>query len=262
MPWRIWPLAMILLIWSQPSEAFVSYLWQYLQQYQLGIEYSQSFDRVRLEYATDLDLSERDDCVFSEDNPDELRCRIDMQAGQSSGYGIFLSQAFERQGDFHLTFDLGFNIRYLDGVLAKERSELLQENGLPLNKASFSLVSLIALPYIQFGYTPLTRFPDILVSIGPAFQTALGQVQINDEKRDVVVALTSGVIGYVELELVLWRFGKGAFSLYAAMDKAGNESTPFFPEDLQHIEDIQAEFQRGTGGQFNGFGAKLLLSWP
>lgn len=247
---------------SSSSQAFVSSVWKYIKQYQLGIEYSQSIDQVRMSYETDRNDAVRRDCEASSDHAEQELCSLTMLAGKSSGYGIFLQQAFKRKRNFHFAVDLGFNFRYLHGGTMPEDELQLKQDAYPVTHASFSLVSFIALPYIQLGYTPKSRFPDILVSIGPSLQTAFGKVTINEQSRNVVVALSSHAVGYAELEVVLLRFGKGAFSLYAAVDKAGAESTPFFPDDLEDIRDIKAGFRRGTGGQLNGFGAKLLLNWP
>ncbi|WP_141734014.1 hypothetical protein [Oligoflexus tunisiensis] len=250
------------LLVSQQCFAFIDAMRNYFNKYQVGIEYSHSFDHINLTYKTPAMDSIPESCINDDEDPTEQTCSLGLAAGQSSGYGLFLQQAFRRDGDFYFDFDINFTARYLSGGLLKEETEKLQSEGVPLYQAQVDLLALIALPYIKIGYTPSTGFPDIFLSLGPSFQAALGKVTLNEESRNVAVALSSGTVGYTELELVFLRFGEGAFSLYASQDHTGRNGTPFYPNVLEGITDVKAGFQRGQGGSFFGFGAKLLLNWP
>lgn len=248
---------------AQVSYGFFSGIWNYVSQYQLGLEYSRSFDRLRLDYTTGYNAGLLDSCAPEDEQSERLACSVDMIAGSSSGFGIFLQRAFERRSNFHLRFDINLNLRYLNGQVTESEAERLQADGLPLTTASFDLASFILLPYIQVGYTPAGRFPDFLLSMGPAIQAVVGEARIGESRQDVATIVTSNWVGYTELEMVVLRFGKGAFSLYAARENVGREGTPFFRDiEDEDITDINVRFQRGTGGNLFGFGAKLLLNWP
>jgi hypothetical protein len=248
--------------WSSSCYAIFGAIWDYVRQYQLGLEYSQSTDGLRLSYRTDYQGSYPIQCTRVLDEPAEQVCTQDIVAGQSSGLGLFLQSAFKRQGDFYFSMDLNLSARYLNGEIDETEQATLEAQGLPLTQASFELASLVVLPYVKLGYTPTSSFPDLLLSFGPALQAAVGQATLNGERRDVAVALASRAVGYVEFEAVLWRFGDGALSLYASEASTGGESTPFFPEVFDDIRQVRASTRSQTSGDVLGYGVKLLLNWP
>ncbi|MCX6127064.1 MAG: hypothetical protein NTV34_20265, partial [Proteobacteria bacterium] len=181
------------------------------------------------------------------------------------GFGIFLQRAFKRQGFWYFDYDVGFGARYLSGGLRKQDEGL---QGLPLKTARFSLLSGVAKPYIQFGITP-DRWPDVLVSIGPALQIAAGSVAINDKSERVVIGTSSytGPMslwhGFFELELVLKRFGEGAFSVFTSQDFSGNgEGTKLYPKDIDGMSNVRGTFSHRVGGAAFGFGLKLVTTLP
>jgi hypothetical protein len=176
-----------------------------------------------------------------------------------------LHKAFKKQGFFYFDWDVSFGARYLNGELPPEERSL---SGLPLKKASFSLGAAVMKPYIQFGVTP-DRFPDILISMGPAIQMAMGSVSINDKSESVAVGTSSvtgpmSVIqGFFALELVLRRFGDGAFSLIAMRDVTGHgNGTKIYPKEVDGMRDFRGTFSRSVGGMAFGFGLKLVTPWP
>jgi hypothetical protein len=123
-------------------------------------------------------------------------------------------------------------------------------------------------PYVQFGITP-ERWPDILISMGPALQVALGSVAINNHAENVAVGTSSvtgpmSVIrGFLAIELVLKRFGDGAFSLIASQDVSGHgRGTKIYPKDIDEMSNFRGTFRRSEGHVAFGFGLKLVTPWP
>ncbi len=259
-------LALAPLFAATPAFGFFSEIWGYLKQYQLGIDYTSSYDRVDATYDTDLVNGQPGaGCGTNADGPTRQTCTVSMEAGRSSGYGIFLQQAFKRQGFFYFKPDVGFGARYLEGGMSDEAKKQSEESGLPLDELRFSMAALVVKPYLRFGITPQGRFPDLLLSLGPAAQVGIGNVTVNDEKEDVAMATSSGsfVTGFVELEAVFWRFGDGALSVFTSQDYSGDgEGTKFYPKAVDGMDNFRANFSRSVGGGFFGFGAKLVLNWP
>ncbi|MCX6119160.1 MAG: hypothetical protein NT027_16605 [Proteobacteria bacterium] len=251
--------------YSHVSNAFISQTIQYVSQYQLGIDYSNSQDYVNLKYKTDAGSSVPATCTRDSADPTKKICSVGMVGGSSSGFGIFLQRAFKKQGFWYFDYDVGFGVRYLNGKTAKQDDAL---TGLPLKKASFELGAVLAKPYIQFGITP-EKWPDILLSLGPAMQVAIGKVKINDRTESVVFGTSSyaGPMslwrGFFEAEIVLKRFGDGAFSLFSSSDLTGQgEGTKVFNGDVDGMSDFRGAFSRNVGGGVFGFGLKLVTIWP
>ena len=99
-------------------------------------------------------------------------------------------------------------------------------------------------------------------------QMAIGKMTINDQSENVAVGTSSvsgpmSVIhGFFALELVLRRFGDGAFSLIASNDLTGNgRGTKIFPHDVDGMSDFHGSFSRNVDGMAYGFGLKLVTAW-
>src|SRR5690606_22850438 len=124
--------------------------------------------------------------------------------------------------------------------------------GLPLRELEFQLVSFIIKPYVQIGVTPARTWPDVLLSLGPALQLGVGTVKVNDEKESVAVATSSSLLsGFAELEIVFWRFGDGALSIFTSTDSTGSgRGTEFFPKEVDGMKDFRADFSRSVAGNF------------
>lgn len=250
---------------ASPSYAFMGTVWNYVSQYQLGVDYSNSIDYVSLTYSTPAAGGVPSSCHTDTNDPSRKRCSAGMIGASSNGWGVFLEKAFKKQGSYYLDWDVGFGARYLSGQLPDKDSA---KDGLPLKYASFSLAAFVARPYVQIGITP-EFWPDVLVSVGPALQVAIGNVAINDETKNVVVGTSSWtgpmsvINGFFALEVVLRRFGDGAFSLIASQDFTGNgEGSQIYPGEVDGMSDIRGSFKRNVGGMAYGFGLKLVTPWP
>jgi hypothetical protein len=253
------------LFYPATSFAFVSQIGSYLNQYQVGIDYANSIDRVNVSYDTSSAGGEPKSCGILSSDPSKMRCEVGMVGGSSNGWGVFLQPAFKKQGFFYLNWDVSFGARYLSGALPKAEQSL---SGLPMRKASFSLGAVVMKPYVQFGITP-DRWPDILISMGPAVQAAAGTVSINDKAERVMVGTSSlsgpmSVIhGFFALELVVRRFGEGAFSFILSRDVTGSgRGTKIYPKSIDGMSNFRGAFSRKVGGMAYGFGLKLVTPWP
>lgn len=241
------------------SISFLGAAWDYVKQYQVGIDYSSSRNSVDASYETARTTPLGEPCSEVNGDASKKRCRVSIEGGRSSGYGLFLQQAFKRQGTFYFKPDLGFGVRYLAGA-AK-----LSEADAPLKSLNFSLLATIVSPYIQFGVTPLSPFPDVFMSVGPSVQVAAGTVSVNGEKEKVALLTSSGnlVGGFFEFEVVFWRFGDGALSIDYSSDVTGSgRGTKLYPKDIDGMSDFRANFSHEVDGQYLGFGLKLVTPWP
>lgn len=251
--------------YATPSLALFSEIYSYVNKYQVGIDYSNSTDRVDLSYDMAAASSLPDTCQLVEGDSSRQRCQVGMFGGSSNGWGVFLQPAFKKQGFFYGSWDVSFGARYLSGELpAKERAL----SGLPLRNASFSLGAVVMKPYVEFGITP-ERWPDILISMGPAVQVAYGTVNLNDQPEKVLVGTSSVtgpmslIHGFFGLEIVLRRFGEGAFSFMLSRDVTGSgRGTKIYPKNIDGMSDIRGAFSRQIGGMAFGFGLKLVTPWP
>lgn len=249
---------------ESPALALVNDVWDYVKRSQLGVDYSNSIDRVDLSYEVPTAGVIPGSCKVTSDGGSK-RCSVKMLGGFSNGWGVFLQPPFKRQGYFYFDWDVGLGVRYLNGALQDEDRNV---DGLPLSDAKFSLLAAVIRPYIQFGVTP-EGLPDLLISVGPALQVALGTVTINGE-REVVMAGTSSftgplslIQGFFAIETVVYRFGDGAFSLMASHDATGHgQGTEIYPADIDGMSDFRANFRRDVGGLAFGLGLKLVTPWP
>lgn len=258
----------LLLLRTSVAFALVSEVVNYVKQYKIGIDYTSSHDSMALSYQTDATSGVPKSCALVSGDSSKMRCSVNMSAGRNSGsgFGLFLQHAFKKQGFWYFDYDVSFGGRYLSGqVQASDESK----DGLPLRNAKFSLGAFVTKPYIEFGITP-DKWPDILISVGPALQVAAGTMTIND-KSEKVVAGTSSYLGlmslwhgFLEVELVLKRFaGDGAFSLFFENDYTGSgEGTKIYPKGIDNMTDFKGAFSHSVGGMAYGFGLKLVTPWP
>lgn len=254
-----------LLVSAAPSYAAFGELWNYVSQFQVGIDYSNSIDHVDLSYETTALDYVPASCAVSEAGPRVKRCSVGMVGGASNGWGVFLERAFKKKGLFYLDWDLSVGTRFLTGELPGDQKSL---DGLPLRRAGFSLVAFVMKPYLQLGVTP-DFWPDVLISMGPAVQFAAGNVTINDDVANVAVGTSSVtgpmsiINGFFALEIVLKRFGEGSFSLIASQDVTGHgQGSEFFPRDVDGMSNFKGTFQHSTSGLAYGFGLKLVTPFP
>jgi hypothetical protein len=262
---RRFAIAALLLLLPTRAFALFSELTDYLKQYEVGIDYENSYDSVDASYLTSKPgAGVTKGCVDAPAYQGKERCTVAMTGGSSSGFGLFLQQAFKRQGNFYFNADIGFGVRYLNGEASSADLAQAKANNLPLKQLSFSLAALVIKPYLTVGITPASKYPDLLLSFGPAAQLAVGKVSVDGQTQDVGMATSSETLNaFFQLEVVLWRFGKGALSLFHAADLSGDGAgTKFYPKSIDGMDDIRADFDRKVDGGVFGLGVKLLLNWP
>ncbi len=234
------------------SLGYSNSLWNYLRQYQVGISFAPVTDSIRIRY-------EVENSNYSETKTESLS-QTDTGFSQCNGCGFFLQQAFKRQGNFYFNADLGLEVR----ALQIERENDTKYASSTIENASVSLYGGVVRPYIQFGLTPPRNLPDFLISIGPVYQLLWGSVSINDETHHTGISgipagKKTGLTGFLELELVLIRFGDGALSLFKSTSNASDNdfsSNNFFPKTVDNMTNFAATFSR------NSSGIKLILNWP
>ncbi len=252
-------------IFSEVSSASV---FDYLNGYNLGIDSISSSDNVHVTYERDYSGAPSKNCSVNADDQTKMTCNVYLQGGRGGGflseylkgYGVFLQQPFKRQGLYYFGYDVGFGLRVLKGAL----SERDAEETAPLTSLSFQMYGVAAYPYIQFGITPAQTWPDFLISIGPVIQAFMGQVSVNERPETVAIVQGSKLAnllslqGFLGLELVLWRFGEGAFSLFSNRYLVSSrvEKGAFYPKEIDGMSHFSATFQNSV------YGMKLLLNWP
>ena len=249
------------------AKAFVTEVWDYLKQYQLGLDYTSSYDEVEASFSTPKGDAIPKYCNATGSASNKERCRFAMEGGGSNGAGIFLEQAFKRQGTYYFKPDIGFGVHYLNGALADVDRDQAKSDGLPLTELDFSLLAVVVKPYVKLGITPASKLPDIFLSLGPAAEIAFGKVSVNGKSERVAIATSSGdnvLGGYFELEIVPFRFsGEGAVSIFKSSEFAsGGNGTKFYPKGVDGMDDFRADFSHGVAGGFHGFGIKMVTPWP
>ena len=261
------PLAVgLMLLPAAPAQAFFAEIASYLAGYQYGIDYTSSFDYIDASYEIDKpQATPTDNCTSESNHPTKQICTATMRGGGGSGYGIVITQQFKRQGLFYFRPDIGFGLRYLEGARSSKDLERDRSVGLPLRQLKFNLGAAVIKPYIQFGITPADTWPDLLISLGPAAQMAFGNVTVNGKKENVAVVSSSNSIftGFVALEIVFWRFGRGALSVFTENEVAGGgRGSKFYPGSVDGMGDFHASFNHAVYGGFYGLGIKVLSPWP
>ncbi len=151
-------------------------------------------------------------------------------------------------------------------MVSGERSKLSAEQDQSLKNISYQLYGTRLKPYIEFGITPRSLFPDLLLSIGPVFSFMVGEVTVNDETEQMGMAQSSSLFtglnplgyAYFQLELVLIRFGDGFFSFYIsrAASRDGLNEGEFYPGSVDGMTNFRATLASAESG------LKLLLNWP
>ena len=256
----------LMLLPATPAQAFFSEIASYLAGYQYGIDYTNSFDSIDASYEIDKpQATPTDNCTTEPNHPTKQICTATMRGGGSSGYGIVITQQFKRQGLFYFRPDIGFGLRYLEGARSAGQIDRDRSVGLPLRQLKFNLGAAVIKPYIQFGITPADTWPDLLISLGPAAQMAFGNVSVNGKKENVAVVTSSNSIitGFVALEIVFWRFGRGALSVFTENEVAGGgRGSKLYPGTVDGMSDFHASFNHSVSGGFYGFGIKVLSPWP
>ena len=241
----------------------------YISKYRIGVDLINSSDDVTVHYDRDRESTLPKYCTQKTDDPTKMTCSVGLSAGRGNGFlsqylhgfGLFFQQPFKRQGFFYFNYDLGFALKMLRGDFLSNNDELYS----PLKNVSFQMYGGVAYPYIQFGITPQSTWPDLLLSIGPMAQFYIGQVTINDETKNVALAQGSKISkglswlqAFVEIEIVFWRFGDGYFSYFwnHSLSSSNVEAGNFYPKEKDGMSKFGADFYSSVQG------FKLLFNFP
>jgi hypothetical protein len=237
----------------------------YVKNYHLGINLIGTNDQVSVSYDIPEDAPEAPNC--QKDASGHSTCwsgLFDHGRGLGAeylrGFGLFLQQPFKRQGFWYFSADFSLGFLHLAGASPDK------PDAGPFRSMSYSLYGFRFKPFIQFGITPAFLLPDVLISAGPVAHALMGQVVVNGEGRNSALfqrtRLFTGInpfaYAFLELEVVFWRFGDGAFSFYTARSRTDDRraSGSFYPGEKDGMTNFQATFHSDESG------LKLLLNWP
>src|SRR5947208_2389812 len=123
-----------------PAYAFFSEFWGYIKQYRLGIDYTNSIDRVGVNYRTKNDGYFPSGCEVDPKDATYKDCKVNVNAGATNGFGLLLQQPFRRKGLLYYDANIGFGARYLHGVLS---SSEVSKAGPPLETLDFRLAAMV-----------------------------------------------------------------------------------------------------------------------
>lgn len=235
-------------------------LWDWLKSYKVGISKHYLLDQINLAYeTTNSKASTAQECKQFDGNQAYYKCEHFISANSHYGYGIFLQPAFRKKGLFYYNADISIGFRHYKGQLLDEE---IKEN-LPLQQLKFIFYGLNLQTYLQLGITP-EKWPELIISFGPTAQWVWGNLTLNNKQINtgfLGMLNWSGLNNYTaffKIELVLFRFGDGAFSLFTT-NLSGKNKMVFgeIPQNIgEDMNNIEINFNR------NSAGIKFLLDWP
>lgn len=223
-------------------------LGSYLSAYRVTAEMKASATSSDLRYDTAKPGTLPDNCVDHVSDPSLMACSLKIGKNTGTTYALGLQQVFKRQGDYYFGADFGGSIFLLDAKAEEKQDQvtLLQ----PLQKARIHLYGVNVRAYIQVGITPARIFPDLLLSIGVGEHLSTGNIKIEDQREKVNVATG---LGYVQFEIVWWRFKDGSLSSYLSAESGGS----YRPKgDYGAYENLKIEPSQTAIGVL-----KLVLPW-
>lgn len=254
----------LLITFSIGWDAHASILspWNYIKQYQLGIDVGTTSDTATFNFDIDpATYSDTENCKASERNAGLNTCNLTFAKPQSSNYGVFLEQPFKRKGFWHIDWDISFAFRSFSGEFSYGEDETeearVDPDSLPIKDVVLNYYGITSRLYLTFGITPKT-WPEILISVGPTGEVFGGNASFNGKDyKEKVTIRRSQVLGfsYVSLDIVFWRFGKGyfGFTMWNHQGKDDVEEGNLLPPDEAPFSDLGVTMSR------NFFGLKLLL---
>ena len=239
---------------SSPALAGLLTPLEFLLDYQLGLEVGDTTDTATFMYHQPVDGAYIDDnqCETINDGPERVyRCQQNF-IKRDSNFGLFIEHPFKRQGFWHLDWDIGFSLKALSGTFEPEDENVV--NG-ALDSLQLNLYSVNAQPFVTFGITPKSLWPDVLVSLGTTGELLIGSYQLNGQRyrlsspvlrRSRVLSLS-----YWRVQVVFWRFAKGYFALNLSNSRVSSSvsSKPALVEDAQPgLSEPDLELQRSFLG--------------
>jgi hypothetical protein len=255
---------MFLLVFCQSSQAFADLLspWHYIKNYQLGFDVGERRDSAQLGFEIDRNTYYDETCSPVENSRNLVRCVHEFE-DDHSGYGIFIEQPFKRRGLWHFDYDISFDLRIVDAKLTPVRQAQIEqkaEKNIPVRDVRLHLYSLVALPYVTLGITP-EKWPELLVSLGPTGEMVWGSVNINDTRYQTAErgvfrrSSVSSILSYMQLNLVLRRFGKGYIGLTMSHTQGDDhvQDGEILPETIDNMSNLSLRLNK----EF--FGVKVLL---
>jgi hypothetical protein len=246
---------------SLPEMAFADLLTpiEFLLDYNVGLEVGDTNDTVAFLYHQPEDGSYRDAKICESTGKagrESLVCQLDF-VQRDSNFSVFIEHPFERQGFWHLDWDVGISLKHLSGEF---KSETTLPSNAPVKQMTLNMFSLNARPYVTFGITPKEFWPDLLLSLGTTGEALFGSFELDDQRYHLKsgVFRRSRVLSFAfwELQVVFWRFGKGylAFNMnHSNVTSAVSSKPEILAEESVGLPAPDLELRR------NFFGLKLLF---
>ena len=246
---------LILVGTSVPAQADLLSPWHYIKNYQLGFDVGERRDSAEIGF--DINRGNYSDVNCEPLPNNQVHC-VHKFENNSSGYGVFIEQPFKRRGLWHFDYDISFDLRILDSKL--HYSGERDQNKVPVNDMRLHLYSLIAMPYVTLGITP-KDYPELLFSLGPTGEMVWGSVNINDTRYQTAErgvfrrSSVRSLLSYMQLNLVLRRFGKGYFALTMSQIRGDDhvQDGEILPDKIDQMTNMRLRLNK----EF--YGVRVLL---
>jgi hypothetical protein len=197
-----------------------------LSSYRVAVELKADSAASDLDYETVKASPMPDACREKVTDPSMMICTTSMGKTGKLSYALSLQQEFKRTGWGYFSGDFGGSLFLLDAKASEQTSKTNAETQTqysiipqPLQKARIHLYGANAKAFIQFGITPPTIIPDFLISLGLGYHFSTGNLKIDDMREKLQIAAG---IGYVQYEVVWWRFADGSLSSYLSQEFGAN----------------------------------------
>lgn len=240
---------------SAPAQADLLSPWHYIKNYQLGFDVGERRDSAEIGFDINRNTYNDADCEVLDNNL--VHCAHEFE-NDSSGYGVFIEQPFKRRGLWHFDYDISFDLRILDSKLVYSGDK--DPSRVPVKDMRLHLYSLIAMPYVTVGITP-KDYPELLFSLGPNGEMVWGSVNINDTRYQIAErgvfrrSSVRSLLSFMQLNLVLKRFGNGYFALTMSQIRGDDhvQDGEILPEKIDQMTNLRLRLNK----EF--YGVKVLL---
>lgn len=230
------------------STAVVAGSGSYLSSYRPTIEIKYSATSSDILYDSTKRGPRPDNCTDHVKDVSLMSCNLGISQSSGGTYTLGLQQVFKRKGFFYYGADIGGSIFLLDAKAEETSSDvtILQ----PLQKARVHLYGGNLRAYLQFGITPASILPDLLISVGVGAHLSTGNIKIEGERHNINVATD---LQYLMIEAVWWRFGEGSLSSYLSAESGSSFAPKVDFGDYQNLKIHPSQTAIGL--------IKLVIPW-
>ncbi len=220
----------------------------YFKDYRATIEWKQGATKSDLRYDTARSPLMPTACIPKPGNDLMMACSTQLGKESKPYYALGIQQIFKRQGFWYFGADFGASVFLLDAKAEEDPEKVLVLQ--PIQHARAHLYGLNTRAYIQFGITPAAIIPDILISLGGGGHLSTGNLKVDDLREKVNIATG---LGYVQFEIVWWRFKDGSLSSYLSTESGGSHK---LKGDYGAYENLNVDPAQTSYGVL-----KLVIPW-